>query len=48
MANLYDSATGALIGTISETQLQALVDTLEEESVEDRDYYINRATVDML
>lgn len=48
MIKLYDSATGALLGTVSEEQLQVLVDALEEESVEDRDYYINRATVDIL
>lgn len=48
MIKLYDSATGTVIGTITEEQLQVLVDALEEESVEDRDYYINRATVDIL
>jgi hypothetical protein len=48
MINLHDASTNAPIGTISETQLQQIVNALEEESVEDRDYYINRATVDLL
>jgi hypothetical protein len=48
MINLHDASTNTLIGTISEEQLQQIVTALEEESVEDRDYYINRATVDLL
>lgn len=48
MINLYDASTNALIGTISEDQFQQIVTALEEENVEDRDYYINRATVDLL
>jgi len=48
MIKLFDSASGTHIGTISEEQLQVLVDALEEEGVEDRDYYINRATVEIL
>ena len=47
MIELQDKDTGAPIGTISETQLQFLIDQLEEESVEDQDYYINEATLDL-
>ena len=46
MVNLYDSATGALIGTISDEDLTFMQSDLEEESIEDADYYINQATVD--
>jgi processive 1,2-diacylglycerol beta-glucosyltransferase len=48
MIDVYDNDTGKLIGSITETELQLLIDTLEEESAEDRDYYINAATIDML
>ncbi len=48
MVKIYDEATGTVYGTISEAQLQFLVDQLEEESLEDTDYYINGATLDML
>lgn len=47
MIKIYDQATGRVFGSISETQLQALMNQLEEESREDRDYYINGATIDM-
>jgi processive 1,2-diacylglycerol beta-glucosyltransferase len=48
MIQLTDSETGRLIGTISEKQLQFLIDQLEEESSSDRDYYIDGATIEML
>jgi hypothetical protein len=48
MIRIYDEASGAVYGTITEAQLQALMGQLEEESLEDTDYYINQATVDML
>jgi hypothetical protein len=44
---LLDANTGAQIGTLTEAQLQFLIDQLEEESDDDRDYYINSATLDM-
>ena len=47
MIKIYDEATGTVYGTITEAQLQVLFDQLEEESREDTDYYINRATLDM-
>ena len=46
IVNLYDSATGALIGTISDEDLTFMQGDLEEESLEDTEYYINQATVD--
>ena len=47
MVQLYDKDTGAELGTITEEQLQFLIDQLEEESPEDVDYYINETTLDM-
>lgn len=38
----------AQVGEISEEQLDMLVDNLEEEWPEDRDYFINRSMIDML
>ncbi len=46
MIQLHDKDTGARIGTISEENLQFLIDQLEEESGEDQDYYINETTID--
>lgn len=46
MVQLYDSESGDPIGTITEAQLQVMIDWLEEESSEDQDYYIDRATLD--
>jgi len=48
MIDLYNATTNQLIGSITEADLQVLVDGLEEESSEDRDYYINLATIDLL
>lgn len=45
---LYDEASGALLGTISEAAFDFLNEHLEAESFHDDDYYINEATVDML
>jgi hypothetical protein len=47
MVKLYDKASGAPLGEITDAQLQFLRDQLEEESLEDADYYLNPATVDM-
>ena len=46
MVNLYDSATGALIGSISDEDLTFMQNDMEEESIADTEYYINQATVD--
>jgi hypothetical protein len=48
MINLYDQATGQRIGSIDPDQLQFLIEQLEEETLEDRDYAITRMTVDFL
>ncbi len=48
MIRLHDTERGTLIGTISEEQLQFLINELEEESAEDTDYYVSADTVDML
>lgn len=45
---LTEAASGALIGRLTENQLRWLVDVLEEESSDDRDYYIDTATIDLL
>lgn len=48
MIAVYSSQTDSLLGTLSESDLQFLIDNLEEESLEDQDYYIDRPTVDFL
>ncbi len=48
MIKLMDAATRTLLGTLTENQLQQIIDILEEETDEDRDYYINRDTIDLL
>jgi processive 1,2-diacylglycerol beta-glucosyltransferase len=48
MIELHDAERGTRLGTISDEQLQFLVDALEEESLEDKDYYISGDTIDML
>jgi hypothetical protein len=47
MIKLYDVATNAPLGTITEAQLQFMIDQLEEESQQDKDYYINIDTIDL-
>lgn len=48
MIKLRDKETGAILGRISEEELQFLIDHLEEEWDGDTDYYLNRATIEML
>ena len=48
MIDLYDKATNQLIGSITDADLQVLIDGLEEESSADQDYYIDAATIDLL
>lgn len=48
MITLRDKDSGMRIGSISEEELQFLIDALEEESSTDADYYIDAATIDML
>ena len=48
MIDLYNVATNQLIGSITDADLQVLVDALEEESLQDQDYYIDQATIDVV
>jgi hypothetical protein len=48
MIDLYNAETNQLLGSITESDLQVLVDGLEEESSEDRDYYVTPATIELL
>jgi hypothetical protein len=48
MIQLHDVQRDTVLGTISDAQLQFLIDELEEESRTDQDYYISAGTVDML
>ena len=48
MIDLYNSETNQLIGSISEDELEVLLQGLEEESSQDQDYYIESATIDLL
>jgi len=47
MIRLTDTATGTPIGDATDAQWQFVIDQLEEEAPDDRDYYVNRATLDM-
>ena len=48
MIQLKETASGEILGEISEEDLQVLIDALVEETETDTDYYINRLTLDML
>ena len=48
MIDIYDSASNALLGTITEADLKVLIDALEEESTTDQDYYIDAPTIDVI
>jgi hypothetical protein len=48
MIQLYDMSNDEPCGSLTEEQFQSLVDALEEEGLEDEDYYINTETVEML
>lgn len=48
MVTLRFKDSGAFIGSISDEEFQYLVDDLEEESLQDTDYFVNTPTIDML
>ena len=48
MIDIYNQTTNERLGSITEADLQVLVDALEEESTKDRDYYIDAATIDVI
>ncbi|HMT94909.1 hypothetical protein [uncultured Thiothrix sp.] len=47
MIVLTNKDTGIEIGTITETQLQFLIDQLEEENPTDTDYWLNRTELEI-
>lgn len=48
MVELYHKAGDRLLGTISDDEFQFLEDNLEEESLTDEDYTIDRLTLEYL
>jgi processive 1,2-diacylglycerol beta-glucosyltransferase len=48
MIILKEKGSGKWLGSITETQLQFLIDQLEEEHAKDQDYWINLAMLDIL
>lgn len=48
MIDLYNVQTNQLLGSITEADLQVVIDALEEESAEDQDYYIDKATIEYM
>ena len=46
MIELRNKETSARIGNISEDDLSFLINMLEEEDSEDRDYWIDQTTID--
>ena len=48
MYRLIDLEHDEEIGTITEDQIQFLIDNLEEEGIEDQDYYIDEDTLSFL
>jgi processive 1,2-diacylglycerol beta-glucosyltransferase len=45
---LFDADSGARIGRITEAQWRALIGWMEEESEDDRDYYISAEEVELM
>lgn len=48
MVILKNKSTGQWIGSITDDQLQFLVDQLEEESKTDQDYWLNAAMIEIM
>ncbi len=48
MIALYDVASGAKVGRITDKQLEALLGWMEEESTEDRDYYLTAEDCELM
>jgi hypothetical protein len=46
--DVYNKDTNELLGSITDADLQVLVDALEEEASDDHDYYIDAATIDVI
>ncbi len=45
---LYDNDSGTRLGEIAESDLEFLIDNLEEETSDDQDYYLRREALVML
>jgi hypothetical protein len=48
MINLFDKESNAFLGSVTEEQFKLMTDLLEEESTDDKDYYLDQATIDLL
>ncbi len=48
MIALYDVSSGAKVGRITEKQLEALIGWMEEESDEDREYYLTAEDCELM
>lgn len=48
MPKLYEKSSDRLLGTITAGELSFLIEQLEEESSDDRDYYVDADTIEML
>ena len=46
MITLRNKETSATVGTITEEELKFIIDLLEEEDSQDRDYWIDQMTLD--
>ena len=46
MVKVFNKATNELLGRISDDELTFLQDQLEEEGINDRDYYLRRETIE--
>ena len=44
----FDKDTGSFLATLTEQELQCLIDNLEKESTSDQDYYIDLEVIDLL
>lgn len=48
MITLKNKDTGQFISSITEAELQYLIDDLEEEHNEDKDYWLNRTQLEIM
>ena len=48
MPSIYNKKNNALLGEVSNEDVQCLVDVLEEEDSKDVDYFVDLDTVDIL
>lgn len=48
MIEIFDRQDGSSLGSISEDQLDFLIQNLEEDKYRDQDYYIDTRTIDIL